>query len=529
MYKDIISYLPEEILVYLRKSRSDDPLLTIEEVFQKHEAELNEWIARNLDHPIPKENYYKEVCSGESISSRPEFKKLLARIESNKIKAVLVVECSRLGRPDLEEIGKISKLFRYTNTHIITPHKIFDLNYEYDKEQFERELMRSNDYLEYFKKIQKRGIDISVKDGNYVGSIAPYGYDKTQVIIGKRKHPTLIINKDEARIVRLIFDWYGNERIGAVKICHRLNEMGIPTRNGGLWTRPTIRTILNNEHYIGKIRYYYRQTSYDVVDQQIVKGMRYNEDYLLIDGKHDAIIDEELFYRIKNMPTKISRTKTSTTLQNPLASLLYCECGKSMNYIPHRGIRRYTCDGQKYCHNASADAKEVLQAVCDVIKTHIEDLTVLSTTTDADKNKQNEEYIEFLEKRLVELENKELSLWDKFSEDGMPKTVFEKLKNRCEEEKANVEQALEDAYANRTEEVDYAERIVTLHEAIDYIMDDNISGEAKNKLLKTIIKRIDYSREPAVRLSKEEAEGKGLETKNGWYTGDFVLETDFLI
>jgi malonyl CoA-acyl carrier protein transacylase len=111
----------------------------------------------------------------------------------------------------------------------------------------------------------------------------------------------------------------------------------------------------------------------------------------------------------------------------------------------------------------------------------------------------------------------------------MPKAVFEKLKNKCEEEKESVEQALEDAYANRTDEVDYVERIVTLHEAIDFIMDDGVSGEAKNKLLKTIIKRIDYSREPAVRLSKEEAEEKGLETKNGWYTHDFELEIHFLI
>jgi hypothetical protein len=389
--------------------------------------------------------------------------------------------------------------------------------------------MRSNDYLEYFKKIQKRGIDISVKDGNYVGSIAPYGYDKIQVVIEKRKHPTLAINQDEARVVRLIFDWYGNERIGATRICHRLNEMGIPTRNGGRWTRPTIRTILNNEHYIGKIRYYYRQTSYDVVDQQVVKGMKYNDDYLLIDGKHDPIIEEELFYRIKTSPARISKHKTTVTLQNPLASLLYCKCGKSMNYVPHRSLRRYTCDGQKYCHNSSADAKEILLAVCDAIKSHIEDLTVLSTATDEDNTKKNEEHIAFLEKRLVELENKELSLWDRFSEDGMPKAVFEKLKNKCEEEKASVEQALEDAYANRTDKVDYVERIVTLHEAINCIMDDSISGEAKNKLLKTIIKRIDYSRKPAVRMSKEEAEEKGLDTKNGWLTHDFELEIHFLI
>ena len=104
MYREYPTFQPDEILEYLRKSRSDDPMLTIEEVLAKHEGILKEWADRNLAAPIPKENLYREVVSGETISSRPEFKKLLKRIESPKIKAVLVVECARLGRPDLEEI-----------------------------------------------------------------------------------------------------------------------------------------------------------------------------------------------------------------------------------------------------------------------------------------------------------------------------------------------------------------------------------------------------------------------------------------
>ena len=147
-YKEMPHFKPDEVLVYLRKSRSDDPSLTVEEVLQKHETILTDWIEKNLDAPIPEENYYREVVSGETISSRPEFKKLLKRMELPKVKAVLVVECARLGRPDLEEIGKLSKLFRYTVTTIITPQRMFDLHDEYDREQFEREMMRGNEYLE---------------------------------------------------------------------------------------------------------------------------------------------------------------------------------------------------------------------------------------------------------------------------------------------------------------------------------------------------------------------------------------------
>ena len=180
MYREYPKFKPDELLEYLRKSRSDDPTLTVEEILSKHEGILNEWQERNLDAPIPSENTYREVVSGETINSRPEFKKLLKRIESPKIKAVLVVECARLGRPDLEEIGKLSKLFRYTNTLIITPQRIFDLRDDYDREAFEREMMRGNEYLEYTKKILGRGKEISLKAGYYINGVYPYGYESEQ-------------------------------------------------------------------------------------------------------------------------------------------------------------------------------------------------------------------------------------------------------------------------------------------------------------------------------------------------------------
>ena len=96
MWREYPTFQPDETLEYLRKSRSDDPSLTVEEVLAKHETILNEWQDRNLSSPIPDANVYREVVSGETINSRPEFKKLLKRIESPKIKAVLVVECASL-------------------------------------------------------------------------------------------------------------------------------------------------------------------------------------------------------------------------------------------------------------------------------------------------------------------------------------------------------------------------------------------------------------------------------------------------
>ena len=181
----------EEILLYLRKSQSDDPLLTVEEVLQKHETILDEWCVANLGGKVPEENKFREVVSGETIEDRPQMLELLKRIESPKIKAVLVVEVQRLSRGDLEDAGRLIKLLRYTNTLVITKpdaytrERTYDLQDEEDRERFERELKRGNEFLEYQKKIYSRGRLLSVQQGNFIGSIAPYGYDKTFVIEGK--------------------------------------------------------------------------------------------------------------------------------------------------------------------------------------------------------------------------------------------------------------------------------------------------------------------------------------------------------
>ena len=176
MYLDYLQELnikPEQILVYLRKSRADDPNLTVEEVLARHETILNEWISRNLSGDVPQENRFREVVSGETISDRPEIQKILKIMESPYVKAILTVEVQRLSRGDLEDAGRLIKLLRYTNTLVITPQKTYDLCDEYDRDAFERELKRGNEFLEYQKKIMGRGRLLSVSQGNYIGSVPP--------------------------------------------------------------------------------------------------------------------------------------------------------------------------------------------------------------------------------------------------------------------------------------------------------------------------------------------------------------------
>lgn len=525
MFKVYPKFLPEEILEYLRKSRSDDPTLSVEEVLAKHESILNDWQEKNLDAPIPEENIYKEVVSGETINSRPEFKKLLKRIESPKIKAVLIVELQRLGRPDLEEIGKITKLFRYTNTYIITPQRTFDLRDEYDREQFERELMRGNDYLEYTKKVLQRGKELSLRSGYYVNAVIPYGYEREWVYEGKRKRPTLAIVEEEAKIVRNIFDWYVNEGIGATKICQRLNALGIPAKKGGLWKKSSVVNILKNEHYIGKVVIKKHIDVNKVEDSNITTHCVFNPDYEIVDGNHPAIIEEETFNKANNKIHKYPSFKPNETLQNPFASILKCECGKVMLRKKNRNTFRYLCDEQMYCGNASVSECDLTDAVIAHLKKSVEDIS--AKVTDSDKGNQKEkhnEYVSLLELRYVEIEKKEISLWDKYAEEKMPKQIFDKLMANCMEEKHNLENQIELARQNAPKQIDYKGAIATLHETIDALSDSNVSASHKNKLLQSVVDKITYRRPKAVRMTIEEARAQDVKLQGGWYCPEFELD-----
>ena len=393
--------LPEEILLYLRKSRTDDPTLDVAEILARHETILDEYAERTWGKKIPETQKMREIVSGETIDSRPELLKILKMIESPKIKGVLLVEVQRLGRPDLEDIGRLSKLFRYTNTLVITPQKTFDLRNEYDREAFERELMRGNEYLEYTKKIMSRGRLLSVQQGNFIGTKPPYGYDKDIIMDGKKKCHTLKINEAEANIVRMIFDMYVNQNMGRVNIGHKLNEMGVPTRTGALWAQDTLKTMLENEHYIVKVRWNWRKTVTVVEDGEIKKVRPKTQigEYLLYDGKHPAIISEELFYAAREKAGKFHRAKSTTKVRNPLAGLLFCQCGRAMSlrtYKYNGAEPRLLCDNQVYCKTSSCLYREILDRVRDILKECIADFDVRINNDDKNSQQLHENLIKQL-------------------------------------------------------------------------------------------------------------------------------------
>ena len=508
-----ITFSPEEILVYLRKSRADDPLMTVEETLQKHEDILDEWALKNLGAKIPEENKFREVVSGETIQARPEIQKVLRLIENPKYKAILNVDVQRLSRGDLEDAGRIMKLLRYTNTFVLTTDMVFDLNEEYDRERFKRELDRGNDYLEYYKKINYRGRLESVRSGYFIGSIPPYGYDKDFILVERKKRHTLKINEHEAGAVRLAFDMYVNTNTGFTNIAHKLNELGYKTRSGKLWSSATIKDMIANEHYIGKIRWNWRKGVTVVEDGEIIKTRPKSKTYHLFDGIHPAIIDEETFERARAKQGKNHRAKASTQLVNPLAGIVYCQCGRAMTYRTYkdtdgreRSAPRLLCDNQTYCHTQSVTFDEMLLKVMEILRCNIADFEIELKNTSGERLANREQNIMRLKSQLDELDKKELSLWEKYSEEKMPKAVFDKLNEKVLQEKETITKALENVEQTQLTIADYRERITRFYDALTALEDKNASPKLQNKLLRDCVEKIVYSREKGTRWNKTEFE-----------------------
>lgn len=489
-----------EILIYLRKSRTDDPALSVEETVALHEQRLDEYSMQTWGELVPEENRYREIVSGETIAARPEVQKVLRMIEQPRYRAVLVFDPQRLSRGDLEDIGRIVKTFRYTNTLLLTPHGAFDLTDERDRDYLERELMRGNDYLEYTRKIMQNGLRACVERGWYVGSQPPYGYRKVTVKDGRRSVHTLEPIPSEADAVLLMFRMYA-AGAGAAAICQVLNDSGVPPRSADVWRPPVIYRILDNPHYIGLIRYDYRKLERVIIEGELQKQRATRKNALLYAGRHPAIVSQELWDEVQHARAArhLPPVRSHLDIQNPLAGLMYCECGSVMVKAAQtkgRGIRIH-CKDQTRCGNAGCTIDVLLREIAEALRAELSDRTVCEGTS-ADDAAAISGRVRMLTARHDTLLAKQDALWEKLAE-GMPRDVFDRLLEKNKRELAACADALTEARsaADRAAGAEVVE--ASLHAALGALQRPDAPVKETNALLRAVIQRVTYKRLRAYR------------------------------
>lgn len=480
--------------MYLRKSRSDSPDEGVEETLHKHEKILFDLVDK-MKINRKEIMVFREVVSGENIQNRPEVQKLLDYVMQGVFDGVFVVDSQRLARGDTLDQGTIIRAFSLNNTKIITPMKVIDPKNEYDQEYFEFDLFMGRREYKMITRRMQRGRHIAVQEGYYVGSVAPYGYNKVKIDKGY----SLEINEEEFCIFKLMkqLALTGN---GPTNISNILNDKGYKTRNNKMWTKSAVENILLNKTNLGLVKWNSRKHVKIYKDGKIVNTRPRNKEAEYYLGKHPAIITQEEYDTILLLMKQRSHKPTAKKkFSNPLAGVVTCKvCGAKMVRRPYPNRKDSIICPTSKCKNVASDLDILEKRIISLleknlidIKKYIKDYSIDNQEFVNDKQVQ----LNALEKELETLQGQitkacemlEIGAYtvDLFKE---RKTVLEKQINAVETKKGILQK---ETVANKVEQ--YKKAIPKIEKTLELYWDADV--EEKNSILKSLIESCSYKKE----------------------------------
>ena len=169
-----------------------------------------------------------------------------------------------------------------------------------------------------------------------------------------RKGKDMVINEEQAKTVRMIYDMYLSG-MGVTAIQYELEKAGRLTATGKTkWHASYLSHMLKNSFYCGIITYHKEYTP-DYLKQK--KMRNYGDvEYLTVKGRHTPIVTEEEFYQVqKIMESKSRKMKNLNTGKHTVGykphstafgRLMICQCGKKFNQRSH--TRDGRADGVDY-------------------------------------------------------------------------------------------------------------------------------------------------------------------------------------
>lgn len=484
-------------IMYLRKSRQDDQNETVEEVLKKHEISLQEWSERELGRRIEEAHIIREVASAESIDGREGVQRLLALIEDPAVTGVLVADPQRLSRGDLGDCHRILTAFQLSHTLVATPMMTYDLNRKMERKFLQDELLRGRDFYEYTRDILWMGRVRAAKRGNFSAQKAPYGYKKVKI----GKDHTLEIIEDEAEIVRLVFELYTKKLFTPYQIACHLNNIGAKAPHDNGWVKDTIRHMIRNEHYTGKI-VFNRIKRTPVLENGVVVYKRLTqerEDVIIAEGKHPAIIDRETWAAAQELVARHPRKKHTHDLRNPYSGVVHCaKCGKVLFLRSYKqAADRYECRTRPRCYK-SVNAKALHEAIMVALEeAELPELQMRLANNDGDAAKIQRRLLEKLERQMGEYRGQEEKQYELLETGKYSQDLFDRRNAALREKMEDCQAQIYKARSMLPEAVDYAERIVKLQEAIAILKDPTATPAEQNKVLKAIVECIEFTGVPS--------------------------------
>ena len=432
--------------------------------------------------------YSDQGKSGKSVEGRPEFMQMLEDIKSEKdqVSYVLVFKLSRFGRNAADVLSSLQLMQDYGVNLVCVEDGI-------DSSKDAGKLMIS--VLSAVAEIERENIQIQTmegrkqkaREGKWNGGLPPYGY--------KLVNGLLMIEEEEAEIIRIIFDKYLNTSMESIAITEYLNSHGYKKKlrqNNTLdyFTENFISKVLDNAVYCGRITYGKRTMEKVIGTRNEYRQVR-KDDYIDVKGIHEGIITEEEWaqVQIKRKSMAAYQPKThSLEHEHILSGLLKCpKCGGPMygnvnrkkkkdgssykDYFFYRCQRRKVIDGKK-CDYKRQWSEELIddavsELICSLVTKPKFEEHLRKKVGDKIDTKELESEIEYLKKQIQSKKNAKERL-------GMEIDRLDETDRLYELKYEDMQGRLYKLYEDIDE---MEEKVQVLQRRIDNIMRQKISGD----------------------------------------------------
>jgi len=336
--------------------------------------------------------YADEGISGKDIDGRPAIKQMIADVTSGKINNVLVYKIDRLTR-STKNLIELVELFNNHRCAFNSLQESIDTSSATGRmflkivgifAEFERENLAERVRL---------GVERKAKEGYVICNYMPsLGYNREN---GEKVQQ---IDESEAATVKRIFEMYLHNDYNYTQIADTLTAEKAPTKKGGQWLATTIKQILTNPNYVGKVRY----------------GIEDATRYFEADGHHEPIIDENTYYQVQDKISKVKRVSRTKQPKSEVyfCGLLYCNIcgGKYTTHWLHRNGNTFSSYGgmriNADCCKGKTNSHKKVEKAFEQYITNIEDLTTFSNHTQAEPPQDNGAEIPAIAAEIRQIEKK---------------------------------------------------------------------------------------------------------------------------
>ncbi|MCJ7511209.1 MAG: recombinase family protein [Dehalococcoidia bacterium] len=379
--------------------------------------------AEQKGYSVPEEYVLLEDASGANLD-RPLLTRGRELVKSGQAKALVCYSTDRLARNPIhiaiiaEECQKAgAKLLFLTEPLDTSPEGQLIQYVKGYAAQLEREKIKDRT----IRGKRARALAGQLPTGS--AGLYGYDYDKTK---GVRR-----IDEEEARVVRMIFNWVDEEDLTLGRVAIRLAELGIPSPKGsGRWGRSTVGRIVKNPAYSGLT---YANMYKSVLPKNPQKGnarykntrreFRPREEWIPLPDATPAVVSRELFDRVRERLACHQRMASRNARhQYLLRGHVECgRCGRRFYGEPMRGYRYYRCAGRRRyvsiepCRNDAHEASELEALVLRELRRLLIDPALI--LAEVEKRREglaagmgHSDDLAFLDRQLVELAGRERRL-----------------------------------------------------------------------------------------------------------------------